>query len=91
MRASLFLFGMIQTPFQIMLNWPVKFRNNIDDIPTCFLNNLLRFKRGYKISEQGVLENLDAVLIGEAQSCYQVNKEIGISWKILYKNLNKSF
>ena len=74
MRASLFLFGMIQTPFQIMLNWPIKFKNNIDDSPTCFLNNLLRFKRGYKINEQEILENLDAVLIGEAQSWYQVNK-----------------
>ena len=36
MRASLFPFGMVQTPFQIMLNWPVKFRNNIDDSPTYF-------------------------------------------------------
>ena len=30
MRASLFPFGMVQTPFQIMLNWPVKFGNNTD-------------------------------------------------------------
>ena len=74
MRASLFPFGMVQTPFQIMLNWPVKFGNNTDDSPTIFLNNLLRFKRGYKINEQDTLENLDAVLIGEAQSWYQVNK-----------------
>ena len=46
MRASLFPFEMVQTPFQIMLNWPVKFRNNIDDSPTYFLNNLSRLKKG---------------------------------------------
>ena len=57
-----------------MLNWPVKFGNNTDDIPTIFLNNLLRFERGYKISEQDALENLDAVLMGEAPSWHQVNK-----------------
>ena len=67
-RASLFPFGMVQTPFQIMLNWSVKFRNNIDDRPTYFLNNLLRFKKGYRINKQDILENLDAVPIGEAQS-----------------------
>ena len=77
MRASLFPFGMVQTPFQIMLNWPVKFGNNTDDSSTNFLNNLLRFKRGYEMNEQNTLENLDAVLIGEAQSWYQVNKR---SW-----------
>ena len=65
---------MVQTPFQIMSNWPVKFGNNTDDSPTIFLSNLLRFKRGYKINEEDTLENLDAVLIGEAQSWYQVNK-----------------
>ena len=74
MRASLLPFGMVQTPFQIMLNWPVKFGNNTDDSPTIFLSNLLRFKRGYKINEKDTLENLDAVLMGEAQSWYQVNK-----------------
>ena len=73
MRASLFPFGMVQTPFQIMSNWPVKFGNNTDDSPTIFISNLLRFKRGYKINEKDTLENLDAVLIGEAQSWYQVN------------------
>ena len=73
MRASLFPFGMVQTPFQIMSNWPVKFGNNTDDSATIFLNNLSRFKRGYKINEQDTLENLDAVLIGEAQSWHQVN------------------
>ena len=74
MRASLFPFGMVHTPFQIMLNWPVKFRNNIDDSPTYFLNNVLRFKKGYRINKQDILEKLDAVLIGEAQSWYKVNK-----------------
>ena len=63
-----------------MLNQPIKFKNSIDYSPTCFLNNLFRFKRGYKINEQDILENLDAVLIGEAQSWYQVNK---INWHSL--------
>ena len=40
-QTLLFPFGMIQTPFQIMLNWPVKFRNNIDDSSTYFLSNSL--------------------------------------------------
>ena len=74
MRASLFPFVMVQKPLQIMLNWSVKFGNNTDDSPTIFLSYLLRFKRGYKINEQVILENLDAVLIGEAQSLYHVNK-----------------
>ena len=43
MRASLFPFGMVQTPFQIMLNCPVKFGNNTDDSPTIFLSNLNNF------------------------------------------------
>ena len=51
-----------------MLNWTVKFRNNVDDIPTYFFSNLIRFKRAYKINEKDILENLDAVLVGEAQS-----------------------
>ena len=67
---------MIQTtPLQIMLNWLVKFRNNFDDSSTYFLDNLLRFKRGYTINEKDILENLDAVLLGEAQSWYQVNRK----------------
>ena len=74
MRASLFPFGMVQTPYQIMLNRPVNFGSNTDYSPTIFLSNLLRFKRGYKINEQDTLENVDAVLIGAAQSWYQVNK-----------------
>ena len=48
-QLLIFPFGMIQTPYQIILNWPVKFRNNIDDSPKNFLSNLLRFKNGYKI------------------------------------------
>ena len=30
-----------------MLNWPLKSRNDIDDSPTYFWSNLLRFKREY--------------------------------------------
>ena len=57
-----------------MLNCSVKFGNNTDDSPTIFLNNLSKFKRGHKIIEQDTLENLDAVLIEEAQIWYKVNK-----------------
>ena len=71
-RALLFPFGMIQTSTQIMLNWPDRFRNNRDDSLRCSLSNFLKFKRGYKINKQDILENLDAVLI-EDQSWYQVN------------------
>ena len=55
----------------------VKFGNNTVDSTTIFLHNLLMFEKGYKINEQDTLENLDAVLIGEVQSWYQVNK---INW-----------
>ena len=48
------------------MNWLVKLRNNIDDSSTYFSSNLLRFKRGYKIHEQDISENLDANLLGEA-------------------------
>ena len=67
-QASLFRFGMFQTAFQIMVNWPVRFRNNIDDSPTHFLDDLLWFKRGCRINEKDILENLDAVLVEEAKS-----------------------
>ena len=59
-RASLFPLGM-------MIPW-------WNHSPPCFYSNLLRFKRGYIINEQDILENLDAVLVGEAQTSYQVNK-----------------
>ena len=49
-----------------MLYWTVKFSNTIGDSSKYFLNNLLRFKRGYKINEIDILEKLDAVLAGEA-------------------------
>ena len=70
MRASLFPFGMAQTP-------------------TIFLNNLLRFKRGYKINEQDILENLDAVLIGEAQSFIQEFKQVYLNEKYVEVIHNK--
>ncbi|XP_043475821.1 uncharacterized protein LOC122507278 [Leptopilina heterotoma] len=61
-----FPFGMLQTPFQIMSNWPVKFHNNKTDNPVQFLEELFRFMRGYEIPENRVLENIDAVLADEA-------------------------
>ena len=57
-----------------MVNWKVKFGNNIDDSPTYFLSNILRSKRGYKINNQDILVTLDAVLMGGAQSLYQVDR-----------------
>ena len=35
----------------------------------------MRFKKGYKINEQDILENVYAVLVGAAQSWYQVNRK----------------
>ena len=55
-----FPFGMTQTPFQVMSNLPLKFRNNKEDRPAHFLDDLKRFKRGYQISGRDILENLDA-------------------------------
>ena len=40
-----FPFGMTQTPFQVMSNWPLKFRNNKEDSPAHFLDDLKRFKK----------------------------------------------
>ena len=39
-----FPFGMTQTPFQVMSNWPLKFRNNKEDSPAHFLDDLKRFQ-----------------------------------------------
>lgn len=72
---------MIQTPFQIMSGWPVKFRNNKVDNPAQFLNDLERFQRGYRISETDTLENIDAILAEEAlEWC----KTVRDNWFSLY-------
>lgn len=65
-RINPFPFGMIQTPFQITSNCPIKFHNNKVENPAQFLDELFRFKRGYEISENNLLENIDAVLVDEA-------------------------
>ena len=62
-----FPFGMTQTPFQIMSNWPLKFRNNKEDSPAHFLYDLKIFKRRYQISSRHILENLDALLTEDAK------------------------
>ena len=62
-----FPFGMTQIPFQIMNNWPLKFRNNKEDSPAHFLEDLKRFRRGYQINNRDILENLDALLIEDAK------------------------
>lgn len=76
-------FGMIQTPFQIMSNWPFKFKNNKSDNPAEFLDNFYRFKRGYKISNQDILENLDALFLDDALEWYKLLNIIGIRWNNL--------
>ena len=62
MTTTHFCFGMTQTPFQIMSNWPLKFRNKKEDSLALFSEGLKIFKRGCKISSRDVLENLDALL-----------------------------
>ena len=53
-----FPFSMTQTPFQIMSNWPLKFRNNKENSPAHFLDDLKRFKRGNQTNSRDILENL---------------------------------
>ena len=43
-----------------------------------FLSNLLKFKIGYKINEQDIFENLDAVLIGEVHENFRLEYKIYI-------------
>ena len=73
-------FGMTQTPFQVMSNWPLKFMNNKEDSPTHFLDDLKRFKRGYQISSRDILENLDALLTEDAKDWCLINRN---SWRTL--------
>ena len=75
-----FPFGMTQTPFQVMSNRPLKFRNNKEDSPAHFLDDLKRFKRGYQISSRDILENLDALLTEDAKDWYLINRN---SWRTL--------
>ena len=71
---------MSQTPFQIMSNWLIKFRNNKQNSPAHFLENLKRFKRRYQISSRDILENLDALLIENAKDWCLINRN---SWRTL--------
>lgn len=77
--ATCFPFNMIQIPFQIMRNWPFKFRNNKQDNPAHFLE-LERFKIGYRLNDRDVLENFDALLLDQAKDWRSINKT---SWRIL--------
>ena len=49
--AAYFSFGIIQTPFQIISGWPIRFKNNKVDHPTDFISQLNRFQRGYQIGD----------------------------------------
>ena len=75
-----FPFGMTQTPFQVMSNWSLKFRNNKEDIPAHFLDDLKRFKSGYQKSRRDILENLDALLTEDANDWCLININ---SWRTL--------
>ena len=75
-----FPFGMTQTQFQVMSNWPLKFRNNKEENPAHFLDDLKRFKRGYQISGRDILENLDALLTEDAKHWCLINRN---SWRTL--------
>ena len=57
-----------------------EFRNNKEDIPAHFLDDLRRFKRGYQISTRDILENLDAMLIEDAKDWCLINEN---SWRTL--------
>ena len=70
---------MTQIPFQIMSNWPLKFRNNKDS-PAHFLDDLKRFKKGYQISSRDILGNLDALLTVDAKDWCLINRN---SWRTL--------
>ena len=75
-----FPFGMTQTLFQVMRNWPLKFRNNKEDSPVHFLDDLKIFKGGYQISGRDILENLDALLTEDAKDWCLINRN---SWRTL--------
>ena len=74
-----FPFGMTQTAFQVS-NWPLQFRNNKEDSPAHFLDDLKRFKRGYRINNRDIFENLNALLIEDAKNWSLMNKN---SWRML--------
>lgn len=57
-----------------MSNWSIKLKNNTENISTYFLNSSLRFKRGYKNSEIGILKNLNAIFEEQALIWFQVNR-----------------
>ena len=84
-----FPFGMTQTPFQVMSNWPLKFRNNKEDSPAHFLDDLKRFKRGYQISGSDILENLDALLTEDAKDWCLINKNSWRTLQIFSENLRE--
>lgn len=76
-----FPLGMVQTPFQIMANWPIKFRNNEEDSPAQFLDYLFRFQRRYHIRQCDLLENLDAVFQDVALDWYRISKH---NWNSIF-------
>ena len=70
-----------------MSNWLLKFRNNKEDSPAHFLDDLKRFKRGYQIGSRDILENLDAFSIEDAKDWCLINEN---SWRTL-SDFSKEF
>lgn len=82
---------MIQTPFQITSNRPIKFKINTENSPTYFLSNSLRLKNEYKISEIDTLENFNAVFEEEASGWFQVNRENEQNWEHFSNDLKQTY
>ena len=74
MPTTHFPFGMNQTPFYVMSNWTLKYRNNKEDSPAYVLNDHKRFKKGHEISSRDISENLDALMIDDAKYWCLINK-----------------
>ena len=71
-RTTHFPFGMTQTPFQIMSNWPIKFRNNKEDSTVHFsIMNLLRNKKKKKFEKNLLISKVPCIWrITQIHMCY---------------------
>ena len=76
--TAYYSFKMIQTPFQIMSGWPIRFRNNKLGSLTDFISQSNRFQKGYQINDADISENLDAFLQEEAGEWFYVAKKVGL-------------
>lgn len=58
----------------------MKFHDNKEDSPVHFLDEIKRFKRGYRINDRKILENLDVLLTEDPKDWCFKNRT---SWKTL--------